>query len=65
MKRDYFSPDARSERRFGEHRGGTCMALIDGRFLIWLAQQGAMGATGDPTAPGSRSGGAVSKKRER
>jgi hypothetical protein len=47
MKRDYFSPDARSERRFGEHRGGTCMALIDGRFLIWLAQQGAMGATGE------------------
>ena len=23
------------------------MALIDGRFLIWLAQQGAMGATGE------------------
>ena len=47
MKRDYFSQDTRSERRFGEHRGGTCMALIDGRFLIWLAQQGAMGATGE------------------
>jgi hypothetical protein len=47
MKRDYFSHDTRSERRFGEHRGGTCMALIDGRFLIWLAQQGAMGATGE------------------
>ena len=47
MKREYFSHDARSERRFGDHRSGTCMALIDGRFLIWLAQQGAMGATGE------------------
>lgn len=47
MKRDYFSHDARSERRFGEHRSGTCMALIDGRFLIWMAQQGAVGATGE------------------
>ena len=47
MKRDYFSHDTRSERRFGEHRTGTCMALIDGRFLIWMAQQGALGATGE------------------
>jgi hypothetical protein len=47
MKRDYFSQDGRAERRFGEHRMGTCVALIDGRFLIWLAQQGAMGATGE------------------
>lgn len=47
MKRDYFAHDTRTERRFGEHRGGTCMALIDGRFLIWLAQQGVMGATGE------------------
>ena len=47
MKRDYFSHDSRTERRFGEHRSGTCMALIDGRFLIWMAQQGAMGATGE------------------
>lgn len=47
MKRDYFSHDSRSERRFGEHRSGTCMALIDGRFLIWMAQQGAVGATGE------------------
>lgn len=47
MKRDYFPQDGRAERRFGEHRVGTCMALIDGRFLMWLAQQGATGATGD------------------
>lgn len=47
MKRDYFSHDARPERRLGEHRGGTCMALIDGRFLIWLAQQGALGTAGE------------------
>lgn len=47
MKRDYFSHDARPERRFGEHRSGSCMALIDGRFLIWLAQQGAAGASGE------------------
>lgn len=47
MKRDNFPHDTRSERRFGEHRSGTCMALIDGRFLIWLAQQGATGAAGE------------------
>ena len=47
MKRDFSSQDNRTERRFGEYRGGTCMALIDGRFLMWLAQQGATGATGD------------------
>lgn len=47
MKRDYFSQNTMSDRRFGEHRSGTCMALIDGRFLIWMAQQGAVGATGD------------------
>ena len=47
MKRDYFSQGARSDRRFGEQRIGTCIALIDGRFLIWLAQQGAVGTTGE------------------
>jgi hypothetical protein len=47
MKRDYFSHNVSSDRRFGEHRFGTCMALIDGRFLIWMAQQGAVGATGE------------------
>lgn len=47
MKREYFHPGPRHERRFGEQRSGTCMALIDGRFLIWLAQQGAVGTTGE------------------
>jgi hypothetical protein len=47
MKRDYFSPNNVSDRRLGEHRSGSCMALIDGRFLIWMAQQGAVGATGE------------------
>jgi hypothetical protein len=42
MKRDYFSHNVSSDRR-----SGTCMALIDGRFLIWMAQQGAVGATGE------------------
>lgn len=46
MKRDFHS-GFRHERRSGEQRGGTCIALIDGRFLIWLAQQGAVGATGE------------------
>ena len=47
MKRDYFHSAPRSDRRSGEQRSGTCMALIDGRFLIWLAQQGAVGTTGE------------------
>ncbi len=47
MKREYFFQSSQSERRFGENRGGNCIALIDGRFLIWMAQQGALGATGE------------------
>ena len=47
MKRDFSPQDNRTERRFGEHRGSSCIALIDGRFLMWLAQQGATGATGE------------------
>ena len=47
MKRDFFPHGPRHDRRFAEQRSGTCMALIDGRFLIWLAQQGALGATGE------------------
>ena len=46
MKREYFHSSSRQDRRFGEQRNGTCMALIDGRFLIWMAQQGAVGTTG-------------------
>ena len=47
MKREYFHSGSRHDRRSGEQRSGTCMALIDGRFLIWLAQQGAVGTTGE------------------
>ncbi len=47
MKREYFHSGPRHDRRSGEQRSGTCMALIDGRFLIWLAQQGAVGTTGE------------------
>lgn len=46
MKRDFHS-GFRHERRSGEQRSGTCIALIDGRFLIWMAQQGAVGTTGE------------------
>jgi hypothetical protein len=47
MKRDYFSSSPRLDHRPLDQRSGTCMALIDGRFLIWLAQQGALGTTGE------------------
>lgn len=47
MKREYSHSGFRHERRSGEQRSGTCIALIDGRFLIWLAQQGAVGTTGE------------------
>lgn len=47
MKREFFHSNLRQDRRMSEHRGGTCMALIDARFLIWLAQQGAVGITGE------------------
>ena len=47
MKREYFIQSPQTERRFAENRSGTCMALIDGRFLIWMAQQGALSATGE------------------
>jgi hypothetical protein len=47
MKRDYFSHTPFAERRMAEHRSGTCMALIDGRFLIWMAQQGSGAIAGE------------------
>lgn len=46
MKRD-FHPHAHQDRRALEQRSGACIALIDGRFLIWLAQQGAVAAAGE------------------
>lgn len=47
MKRDYFSSGSRYEHRSSDPRSGTCMALIDGRFLVWLAQQGAVGTNAE------------------
>lgn len=47
MKRDYFSQNPSAERRPGEHRSGSCMALIDGRFLVWMAQQSTVGTPGE------------------
>jgi hypothetical protein len=47
MKRDYFASGPRYDHRPSDQRSGTCMALIDGRFLVWLAQQGALGTTGE------------------
>jgi hypothetical protein len=46
MKREYFS-SFKQDRRFNEPRSGTCTALVDARFLIWLAQQSAHGAVGE------------------
>jgi hypothetical protein len=46
MKREYFS-SFKQERRAGEPRSGSCTALVDARFLIWLAQQNANGAVGE------------------
>lgn len=46
MKREYFS-SFKHDRRGAESRQGTCIALVDARFLIWLAQQNAQGAAGE------------------
>lgn len=46
MKREYFS-SFKQDRRPQDPRSGTCTALVDARFLIWLAQQGAQGAVGE------------------
>ncbi len=46
MKREYFS-SFKQERRSPESRGGTCIALVDARFLIWLAQQNANPGVGE------------------
>ena len=42
MKRELSPMSHRPVRRFGEGhtRRGACMALVDARFLMWLAQQG-------------------------
>ncbi len=46
IKRDYFS-SFKQDRRAGDPRSGSCAALVDARFLIWLAQQNANGAAGE------------------
>ena len=39
MKRDYFSHSSKdSHRQPIDQQGGSCIALIDARFLVWLAQ---------------------------
>jgi hypothetical protein len=39
MKRDYFSHSSKDGHRQPiEQQGGSCIALIDARFLVWLAQ---------------------------
>jgi len=46
MKREYFS-SFKQDRRPTNTRSGSCTALVDARFLIWLAQQNAHGAVGE------------------
>jgi len=39
MKRDYFSNSSKDgHRQPVDQQGGSCIALIDARFLVWLAQ---------------------------
>ncbi len=39
MKRDYFSHSSKDGHRQSiDQQGGSCIALIDARFLVWLAQ---------------------------
>jgi len=39
MKRDYFSHSSKDGLRQSiDSAGGSCIALIDARFLVWLAQ---------------------------
>ena len=46
MKREYFS-SFKHDRRSPETRSGTCIALVDARFLMWLAQQSSAPSAGD------------------
>ena len=47
MKREFFTAGPRPERRFHEQRGGSCIALIDSRFLLWLSQNGQTGGNAE------------------
>ncbi len=45
MTRDYFSNSAKdNQKRALDNQGGSCIALIDARFLAWLAQHSQSGA---------------------
>jgi len=44
MKRDYFSHSSKdAPRKHLENQGGQCIALVDARFLVWLAQHSQTG----------------------
>jgi hypothetical protein len=46
MKREYFS-SFKQDPRAHDPRSGRCVALVDARFLIWLAQQSQPTAVGE------------------
>jgi len=48
MKRDYFSHASKdANRQTLDQQGGSCIALIDARFLVWLAQHNQTGPKQD------------------
>ena len=48
MKRDYFSHASKdAQRQPLDQQGGSCIALIDARFLVWLAQHNQTGPKQD------------------
>ena len=48
MKRDYFSHSSKDAHRQPlDQQGGSCIALIDARFLVWLAQHNQTGPKQD------------------
>jgi len=54
MKRDYFSQSSQEAQRPHTHsQDGSCVALVDARFLIWLAQHA---QTGTPSKGVQRQG---------
>ena len=48
MKRDYFSHASKDAHHQPlDQQGGSCIALIDARFLVWLAQHNQTGPKQD------------------
>lgn len=48
MKREYFTHSFKdTQRKQGAAPDGQCIALVDARFLVWLAQHGQSGAKQD------------------